>query len=73
MVHHGPAQQTRDADPTPGRRLVPARHESEHPHTYKANRDIMASRSNAGPPSTTMDHHRTSKVYHVYRGPAGFG
>ena len=34
------AQQTRDADPTPGRRLVPAWRESERPYTYKANRDI---------------------------------
>ena len=68
--HHGPTQQKRDADPTPGRRLVPARHESERPHTYKARRDIMTSRFNAGPPSTTMDQHRTSKVY---RCPAGFG
>ena len=68
--HHGPAQQTPDADPTPGRRLVPAWHESERPYTYKASRDIKTSRFNAGPPSTTMDQHRTSKVY---RDLAGFG
>ena len=67
---HGPAQQTRDADPTPGRRLVPAWRESERPYTYKASRDINTSRLDADPPSTTMDQHRTSKVY---RGLAGFG
>ena len=67
--HHGPAQQTRDADPTPGRRLVPAWHESDRPYTYKASKDIETSRFNAGPPSTTMDQHRTK----VYRGLAGFG
>ena len=58
------------SEPTPGRRLVPAWHESDRPYTYKANRDIKTSRFNAGPPSTTMDQHRASKVY---RGLAGFG
>ena len=47
--HHGPAQQTRDADPTPGRRLVPAWRESERPYTYKANRDIR-------PPGSMLVH-----------------
>ena len=62
--HETPTQHRADV-------LVPAWHESDRPYiTYKASRDIKTSRFNAGPPSTTMDQHRTSKVY---RSPAGFG